>query len=165
MKARKIISFCSMFSLALILSVYYVLSPIGGDQSVSDIEENEQVSVEVIDGESAYFKNLDVLKESAYLEEIKMLEAIVASKNSSSEEKVAALEERSNKFKLLESEKSLSKVIKDKGYDNVYVEYENDHINILVSKKEATYSDAQIVIESIYPLIDSNKVPIVTFKG
>jgi hypothetical protein len=42
MKAKKIISFCSMFSLVLILSVYYVLSPIQiSDQSVSDIENNE----------------------------------------------------------------------------------------------------------------------------
>lgn len=166
MKAKKIISFCSMFSLVLILSVYYVLSPIGEtDQSVSNIEINEGSSVEVIDGESAYFKNLDVLKESAYLEEIKVLDAIVASKDATSEEKVAALEAKNNKAKLNESEKSLTKIIKDKGYDNVYVEYENNNINILVSKKDATSSDAQIVIETIYPLIELNKTPIVTFKG
>ena len=78
---------------------------------------------------------------------------------------MAALEAKNNKAKLKESEKSLTKVIKDKGYENAYVEYENNTINILVSKKDATSSDAQLVIESIYPLIDINKTPIVTFKG
>ena len=67
MKAKKIISFCSMFSLVLILSVYYVMSPIStGDDVVSNIENNDDVSVEVMDGESAYFANLFVLKEKSF---------------------------------------------------------------------------------------------------
>lgn len=166
MKARKIISFCSMFSLVLILSIYYVLSPIGSDiEHVSNIENNGVVDVEVVDGENAYFKNLDVLKESAYLEEIKLLDAIVASKETSSEEKVAALEAKNNKTKTIENEKLMTKAIKEKGFDNVYVEYENNNVNVLVSKKDATSKDAQIVIEAIYPLIEKGKTPIVTFKG
>ena len=65
MKAKKIISFCSLFSLVLILSVYYVLTPTGVmEQSVSNIQGNDDVNVEVVDGEDAYFKNLDILKET-----------------------------------------------------------------------------------------------------
>ena len=59
----------------------------------------------------------------------------------------------------------MSKAIKEKGFDNVYVEYENNNVNVLVSKKDATSKDAQIVIEAIYPLIEKGKTPIVTFKG
>jgi hypothetical protein len=98
MKAKKIISFCSMFSLVLILSVYYVLSPITIDMGVSNMGTNEDVNVEIIDGESAYFNNLDVLKETAYLEQLKELDAIVASKETSSEEKIAALESKNKKI-------------------------------------------------------------------
>jgi hypothetical protein len=72
MKAKKIISFCSLFSLVLILSVYYALTPAGVmDQGVSNIQQGDGVNVEVVDGENAYFKNLDILKETSYLEEMK----------------------------------------------------------------------------------------------
>lgn len=166
MKAKKIISFCSLFSLVLILSVYYVLSPISnGDQSVSNIEEDEGVNVEVIDGEAAYFNNLDVLKETAYLQELKELDAIVASKETTSEEKIAALESKKNVIKTSENEKALAKAIKEKGYENAYVEYENKNINVLVSKKDATSKDAETIISTIYSLVDTSYIPLVTFKA
>jgi len=165
MKAKKIISFCSMFSLVLILSVYYVLSPISIDMGVSNIEDNEDVNVEIIDGESAYFNNLDVLKETAYLEKLKEFDAIVASKDSSSEEKLEALANKNDKIKVNESEKVLTQMIKEKGYENVYVEYENNNVNILVGKKDASFKDAETIINSVYSYVNQNYVPIVTFKA
>ena len=166
MKAKKIISFCSLFSLVLILSVYYALTPAGVmDQGVSNIQQGDGVNVEVVDGENAYFKNLDILKETSYLEEMKNLDAIVASKDTTSEEKVAALENKSEKTKINENEKKLTQLIKEKGYNNAYVEYENGNINILVSKKDATSKDAENIISLIYGEGITNKTPIVSFKG
>ena len=101
MKAKRIVSFCSLFSLVLILSVYYVLSPVSevSDQSVnSQVDNSNDATVSVIDGEKAYFDNLDILKEAAFLEEIKELEAIVASATSTSEEKIQALEVKNEKI-------------------------------------------------------------------
>ena len=102
MKAKKIVSFCSLFSLVLILSVYYVLSPISLNNDVSvnsNVEQEDQV-VNIMDGESAYFENLNIMKEAAFLQEIKELEAIVASANASSQEKIDALEVKNNKIKI-----------------------------------------------------------------
>ena len=154
-----------MFSLVLILSVYYVLSPIEiSDQNVSNIENDDGVNVEIVDGETAYFNNLDVLKETAFLESLKGYDAIVASKDSSSEEKLEALNNKSDKIKVNESEKTLVQVIKEKGYTNVYVEYENKNVNVLVGKKDATFKDAEMIINSIYSYVTPDYVPIVTFK-
>ena len=88
----------------------------------------------------------------------------MASKDSSSEEKLEALNNKSDKIKVNESEKALVQVIKEKGYANVYVEYENQNVNILVGKKDATFKDAEMIINSIYSYVTPNYVPIVTFK-
>lgn len=168
MKAKKIVSFCSLFSLVLILSVYYVLSPISINDSESvnnEIIKEDDVVVDILDGESAYFQNLEILKQVAFLEEIKELEAIVASATSTSEEKIQALEVKSQKIKMNEKEKSLANQIKEKGYSNVYVEYEDNKVNVLVAKEESTKKDALEIMRTIYPLIGEGYTPTVTFKS
>lgn len=168
MKAKRIVSFCSLFSLVLILSVYYVLSPVSptNDQSVSsEIDNSNDATVSIIDGEKAYFDNLDILKESAFLEEIKELEAIVASSGATSEEKIAALEVKNEKIKMNAKEKEITTIIKNKGYENAYVEYEGNKVNILVSKKDANKTDALEIMRSIYSSIGDGYTPLVSFKS
>ena len=167
MKAKKIVSFCSLFSLVLILSVYYVLSPVNpeGDMNVNSSVENNDEVVTIIDGESAYFENLNILKQAAFLEELKELDAIVASATSTSEEKIAALEVKSSKIKMNEKEKVLANLIKEKGYNNVYVEYEGNKVNVLVSKEKAGNIDALEIIRVIYPKLDQGYMPSVMFKS
>jgi hypothetical protein len=167
MKAKRIVSFCSLFSLVLILSVYYVLSPITftQDMNVNSSVESDDVIVDIVDGESAYFDNLNVLKQNAFLEEIKELEAIVASSNTSSEEKIAALEVKNEKIKMNEKEKQLSLMIKEKGYSNVYVEYEDKKVNILVSKDGASKVDALDIMRTVYSSIGVGYTPSVMFKS
>ena len=168
MKAKRIVSFCSLFSLVLILSVYYVLSPVSevSDQSVnSQVDNSNGATVSVIDGEKAYFDNLDILKEAAFLEEIKELEAIVASATSTSEEKIQALEVKNEKIKMNAKEKEIATIIKQKGYDNVYVEYEGNKVNVLVSKKEAGKTEALDIMRSIYSSLGEGYTPLISFKA
>ena len=166
MKAKRIVSFCSLFSLVLILSVYYVLSPVSLDNSevVNNEIDNNDTVVELIDGEMAYFENLEILKQSAFKEEIKELEAIVASASSSKEEKINALEVKAEKTKMNAKEKQLANIIKEQGYDKVYVEYEGNKVNVLVGKKDSNKTDALTIIRSIYSSINGY-TPIVTFKA
>lgn len=168
MKAKRIVSFCSLFSLVLILSVYYVLSPVSevSDQSVnSQVDNSNDATVSVIDGEKAYFDNLDILKEAAFLEEIKELEAIVASATSTSEEKIQALEVKNEKIKMNAKEKEIATIIKQKGYDNVYVEYEGNKVNVLVSKKDAGKTEALDIMRSIYSSLGEGYTPLISFKA
>lgn len=168
MKAKRIVSFCSLFSLVLILSVYYVLSPVSeiNDQSVnSQVENSNDATVSVIDGEKAYFDNLEVLKETAFLQEIKELETIVASVTSTSEEKIQALEVKNEKIKMNAKEKEIVTIIKSKGYDNVYVEYEGSKVNVLVSKKDAGKTEALDIMRSIYSSLGEGYTPLISFKA
>ena len=165
MKAKRIVSFCSLFSLVLILSVYYVLSPVSIDNSeVVNTEVENDTIVELVDGESAYFENLEVLKESALLDDIKELEGIIASVSATSQEKINALEVKAEKIKMNEKEKTLANMIKQQGYEKVYVEYEGDKVNILVGKKDSSKSDALTIIRSIYSSLNGY-TPVVSFKA
>ena len=167
MKAKRIVSFCSLFSLVLILSVYYVLSPVSLNNSEtvnSEVNEENNEVVELVDGETAYFDNLEVLKQTAFLEDIKELETILASATSSMEEKINALEVKAEKTKMNEKEKELADIIKEKGYDKVYVEYEGNKVNVLIGKKDSSKSDALTIIRSIYSSINGY-TPVVTFKA
>ena len=54
-------------------------SPISSvsDQSVnSEVNNGDGAVVEVVDGETAYFDNLEILKQNAFIEEIKLVNII-----------------------------------------------------------------------------------------
>mgnify|MGYP003299451188 CR=1 FL=1 len=123
MKNRRLISFLSLFSLVLVLSVYYVLVPVN-NATLKDngIGEGDAV-VSVTDGEDAYFESLELSKVSALQSDIDELNQIVASGSSTMDEKVNALEMIANKKKLNKEENALKQAIKEAGYSNAYVEY------------------------------------------
>ena len=61
---KKVITFLSLFSLVLILSIYYVISPFG--ESNTPIDNNVNVNVNLNNEEDAYFVSLEVAKEEDY---------------------------------------------------------------------------------------------------
>ena len=91
MKNRRLVSFLSLFSLVLVLSIYYVLVPV--NTATLNNEENENsTQVSVTDGEDAYFESLELAKVNKLNDDIDELNSIVASSSSTMEEKIEALE-------------------------------------------------------------------------
>ena len=163
MKNRRLVSFLSLFSLVLVLSIYYVLVPVNTATLNNDEEESSQVSV--TDGEDAYFESLELAKVNKLNDDIDELNLIVASSSSTMEEKVEALEMIAQKKKLNKEEIVLKQAIKEAGYSNAYVEYEDNLVNILVSKKDATKSDAITIFKIAYEKLGNNYTPSVSFKA
>ena len=87
---KKVITFLSLFSLVLILSIYYVISPFG--ESNTPIDNNVNVNVNLNNEEDAYFVSLEVAKEEDYDSYIEKMNAIIASSEYSNDEKKIALE-------------------------------------------------------------------------
>ena len=164
MKNRRLISFLSLFSLVLVLSVYYVLVPVN-NATLNDTGVSDDVVVSVTDGEDAYFENLELAKVSALQDDIDELNNIVASSSSTMEEKVNALEMIAQKNKKSKEETALKNAIKEAGYSNAYVEYEGNTVNILVGKKEANKNDAVTIIKLAYEKIGNSYIPSVSFKA
>lgn len=163
MKNRRLVSFLSLFSLVLVLSIYYVLVPVNTATLNNEEEESSQVSV--TDGEDAYFESLELAKVNKLNDDIDELNLIVASSSSTMEEKVEALEMIAQKKKLNKEEIVLKQAIKEAGYSNAYVEYEDNLVNILVSKKDATKSDAITIFKIAYEKLGNNYTPSVSFRA
>jgi len=166
MKNRRLISFLSLFSLVLVLSIYYVLVPVNNATlNNAGVGDGDDSVVSVTDGEDAYFENLELAKVSKLTSDIDELNQIVASSSSTMEEKVNALEMIAQKNKMSKEEEALKKVIKEAGYSNAYVEYEDNVVNILVAKKDATKSDAVTIIKLAYEKLGNSYTPSVSFKA
>jgi outer membrane protein assembly factor BamA len=165
MKNRRLISFLSLFSLVLVLSIYYVLVPVNTATINTDNPTEDSAQVSVTDGEDAYFENLELAKVSKFNDDIEELNQVVASSSSTMNEKIEALEMIAQKKKLNKEEAELKKSIKEAGYTNAYVEYENNIVNILVSKKEATKTDAVTIIKLAYEKLGNSYIPSVSFKA
>ena len=82
-------------------------------------------------------------------------------------------EVKSKKSKLVKDVRSveekeeavLKQAIKEAGYNNAYVEYEDKTVNILVSKKDASKSDAVTIIKLAYEKLGNSYIPSVSFKA
>jgi len=165
MKNRRLISFLSLFSLVLVLSIYYVLVPVNTATLNSDNPTEDSTQVSVSDGEDAYFENLELAKVSKLNDDIDELNLIVASSSSTMNEKIEALEMIAQKNKMNKEEAALKQAIKEAGYSNAYVEYEDNMVNILVSKKDATKTDAVTIIKLAYQKLGNSYIPSVSFKA
>lgn len=165
MKNRRLVSFLSLFSLVLVLSIYYVLVPVN-TATLNDGGINDNSSeVSVSSGEDAYFESLELAKVGKFNDDIDELNQIVASSSSTMDEKIEALEMIAQKNKMSKEEKVLKQAIKEAGYSNAYVEYEDNIVNILVSKKDANKTDAVTIIKLAYEKLGNSYIPSVSFKA
>lgn len=154
---RQLIAFLSMFSLVLVLSIYYVMLPVG------PVDNDQNVNIE--DSTEVYFATLELEKTASYQGFIDNQNSIIASADASATEKAVALETIENKVNLQLKETKTVQAIKAEGFSAAYVESTNSSITVIVMKKEATATDAIIVIKTVKEQFGESAKPIVQFKG
>lgn len=143
--------FLTLFSLILVLSIYYITMPKEVFESKKENEVNKEndnkVNIEISDSSS-----LDVLRMSddeARLKEIEDLRIVLTNVDSSIDEKNKAYE----KLKLIEQnkgkEESLEDKIKSEFNLNSYVKINNNQIKITVVESKHNYELANNIIRSI----------------
>ena len=153
--------FLTLFSLILVLSVYYVTMP-SNLLSVSDIKEDTTPTINM-----EHANILDVLKEEnneRVAKEIESLRKIVVDVETNIDdkniayEKIQKLEENKGK-----EEKIVSLIKKKLGFDT-YVEIKNAKVNVVVSNKEHSYKIANDIIKLVSSSFDSDKSVTVKFQ-
>lgn len=157
---KKLLAFISLFSLTLVLGVYYVIAPFS---ITPDTNSDLEVSVSVEEGENAYFVSLELEKESEYELYVAEQEDIVFSSEETNEAKVNALNNISTLNKIRDLEKELKSMIEDLGYTTAFVQIKNNTVRAIVSKKDATALDAATIIASLKSKCE-NKMIEVSFK-
>ncbi len=140
--------FLTLFSLVLILGIYYVTMPNDLLKSEETLEEvNGDVTVDVT--ESDMLVALRVERDEEISDSMKALQEVLISVDSTSEEKNNAFEE----LKLLNLTKGKEQKLEDKILKEFniksFVEIKNDQIKIVVNSKEHDASLANNIMRSI----------------
>lgn len=153
--------FVTLFSLILILGIYYVTM---SDESISVLAGENNVSKTVEVKESDTIVALQVEEDETVLKEMTEYQNILLNDEATLEEKndaYNALQALSNKKS--ESEK-IKQIITEKfNYDN-FVKIKNDTINITIASKEHNKEIANNIIKEVQKLYDKQKYITVKFE-
>lgn len=161
---KKNLWFLTLFSLILVLSIYYITMPsellIGTEFQTTEKTKTEEVSIE----ESDLLVALRVEKEEQDEKEIENLKTILTNSDKTVEEKNNAFE----KIKSINSKKSeeekLEKKIKDKFDLDSFIRIDGDQIRIVIASEEHEKELANNIMRCIQEEYDKKMYISVKFQ-
>ncbi len=160
--------FVTLFSLILVLSIYYVtmsddtLSSILENNPIQEEEKDETVNVNV--EESSILASLRVNDEEKMLKEMNELQTILLDDAASLEEKNDAYDQLLALNAKKGKEEELEKKIKEEFQLNSFVKVQNDQISVVVESNEHNVETANKIIRSIQSLYDTKMYITVKFQ-
>lgn len=156
--------FLTLFSLILVLSVYYITMP--NDLLVSkDNKESIEKTSKQIDEKEAVIKESEILvtmrvnKEEEREEQIKNLKTTLTSEEATSDEKNSAFEQIKYITNLNTKEKALEEKIKKEFDLDSFIKIDNNNIKVVAVKKDHDVNLANSIMKSIQNEFE-NKVTI-----
>lgn len=154
---RQAITFLSLFSLILVLSVYYVmLPPVGTNET--EVTINEQTN-EDEEKKDKLQEQLDEQRE----ENIKENENVISSNSSSSDDVSDALEAIDETKAMQSDEKNVKEALKNAGYTETFIEVQKKTIKVTVTKKDASNDDAVAIMNIVLATTDQKYTPEIKF--
>ncbi len=156
--------FLTLFSLILVLSVYYITMPSELLMTTSKEEETETVSASVENEESAELVALRVESEEKMLDEIAELKKVLTDSKASTEEKNAAFEKMQALNKNRGTEESLESKIKNEFSLKSFVSIDDASITVVVDSKEHDKALANKIMRSIQEEFETSMTISVKFQ-
>lgn len=129
---RHLIAFLSVFSLGLVLSIYYVMIP----REVPKEVNNSFDSIDVSESEEHYFASLKLQREEEHRLNIDSFQTIMVSTTASADEKKEALQRIEAENKIYSTEINIDKKIMDLGYPNAYTRIAEKDVNLVIKKSQ-----------------------------
>lgn len=155
--------FVTLFSLILVLGIYYVTTKEEDLTKVVSNTNDQQEAVET--NESSLLVSLKVKDEEEMLEEMSALQTILLDDTATLQEKNDAY----NSLQTLNATKgktqSLEKKIKEKLELDCHIKIKNDQINVTVAKKEHNSTLANNIIRTIQEEYEQKMYIVVKFQG
>lgn len=164
---KKNIWFLTLFSLILVLSVYYITMPndllLASKQANKSSEVNKEDDTEI--SESSILVALRVDAEEDYLEELEILKNVLTNTESTTEEKNNAFEQMKNLNNTKGEQESLEKLIKEKlGYDS-FIKIDSNQIRVVIASKEHNAESANKVMRLVQSKYTNKMYITVKFQG
>lgn len=155
--------FVTLFSLIIVLSIYYISIP---DNLLSDVANEANPTTTVVSNvdESSALVALRVEADEEMLAQIESLQNILLDETKTVDEKNQAYEElllvNANKG----DEEELEKLIKDEFNYNSFVKIKGDQVNIVISASEHNAEIANNIIRKVQEKFDTKKYITVKFQ-
>lgn len=141
---KQAFTFLTLFSLILVLSIYYIMLP--------PVQDKEPVSKTQLSTIQQLQVQLDKKREDI----INKNNQIIAKESSTSDSINEALETISETKSLAEKEKTIISQLKELNYNEIYVEIDNETIKITALKKDANQKDASLIINKVLGIMGEN---------
>ncbi len=164
---KKSIWFLTLFSLILVLSVYYITMPsellLNTNANYTDNENNETPTTTVT--ESTVLVALRVEAEEELLKEMENLQLILNSDESTIEEKNAAFDKMKELNINKGEEEKLESKIKEVYQLDSFVKIRNDQIEIVINKAENDSDLANKIMRTVQEQYETQKYITVKFTS
>ncbi len=166
---KKNLWFLTLFSLILVLSVYYITMPsellLTSNSNYIDNNKKEETEPTVVIEESELITALRVSADEELMEELDALKEVLTNTESSVEEKNTAFE----KMKILNinkgEETKLEKKLLDEMQLKTFIKIDGDQIKVVVDSKKHDTTVANNIMRSIQSSFDKKMYITVQFKG
>lgn len=150
---RQVVGFLSLFSLVLVLSVYYVVSD--NDTSSTNLVTKTLDNSVSIETEDYYFSAYSAIRDQNHQEVIDEQVAIISSSESSAEEVVIAREKVSLEEEIIKAEQALEDVINQIPFNASYVEISDDLFLMKAYSSSYSEDDEIDLVLSIFEKTDA----------
>ena len=157
--------FLTLFSLILVLSVYYITMPSELLMATSgDDEQTETVSASTENEESAELVALRVESEEKMLDEITELKKVLTDSNSATEEKNEAFEKMQTLNKNRGTEESIENKIKNEFNLKSFVSIDETSVSVVVDSTKHDKSLANKIMRSVQEEFETSMSISVKFQ-
>ena len=154
--------FISLFSIILILCIYYITIPSNLTENVEPTITTQDAQVDAT--ESSELVALRVENDETVLNQISDLQNTIIDNTKTTEEKNVAYEELKNINYNRGKEEELESIIKNDFNYKSYIKIDNDQINIVINSTEHSKEIANNVIKRIQKEFTSKKYITVKFQ-
>ena len=163
---KQSIWFVTLFSLILVLSIYYVTLNYSSLKSILDTATSQSdSSVSVSKEESSLLVALRVEEDESVLKQMNDYQEILLDANKTSAEKNEAYLSLMALNSKKEEEAKIEKKIKEEFNYDSFVKINKDNINVTIACQEHNSSLANNIMRSIQSLYDTNKYITVKFEN
>ena len=159
---KKNIWFLTLFSLILVLSVYYITMP--SELLLTNIEPKEQSTETVISEEATVLDALRVAADEQLLEEMDNLKIVMADEKSTVEQKNVAFDKMKQLNINKAEETSLEEKIKNELNYKTFIKISNDQIKVVVDNKEHNTEIANKIMRFVQSNYETKKYITIEFK-
>ena len=137
---KQAITFLSLFTLILVLSVYYLVVPPIDQQA--NVQTKQLSKIEVLQNQ------LNENHENTLAENNDVIASAKSSKKQI-QEALTSIEKTNSDIETENTVEEIAENIKEKGYKECFVELDDTHLKVVIKLKEATSKDANRVIKCI----------------